>query len=1023
MEARKFWEGMEKIPVLQLLDKFLIGRNATGQTMYADINQIRVLLAAFLTGQLIPQVVQPGSTIGKPEDATLLYVGPGTYTVSTSPAESITTTANLSILLWDKSSWSKLEIPVDVDLSNVPTFSQVYTKNQTYNQSEIDLMVIGLTADPSQLINIFQSKIDKDSIGENDGVAIKKPFFNDFKNGSKAPTAGINTLVVSDKSGVEISLRETTIKPNGQAITDNDVDEFLIFKKTDGRYFYRNLPTSEINLEQSGLLLHGSDSGEYNTAIAQRIIDNAPDGVKISFPGGGYDLKGLKPRCNLKYRGNGTKVYQSERKPGFDIVGRWGDIKQVSSIQAVNVVKNGVVRSVNRVNVNSTAGIYVDDVIRIYSNDGLPDVPFAGRKCGEFATVAEVGSNYLILNAILRDEKLYTDNIRLSVIVGDTVDIRGFEFIVNPNIAGSGNWGGGGGSECFIRLSSLKNPIVKDVIVRNSASNAVVFHSCFGYLADNVQAINLPDQPDLYDKYGYGITDANSEYGKVINAFFQNCRHGFTTNTYPSITGAEPSGYGRSAYFRVINSHSISGYSSGFDCHDGAVYGKIIGCTHTFSNYRVQPNNVGSGGSAGSFNIRGSHMELIDCDSIGGFNGFTVQTSTGLNGGDVESNWVKDVKLINCNCDSQSTGLTIDKSEVTVIGGNIRKNKDYPQGQNAIIRATDSKVTFFNTTMEESSDILQMIVLRNSSITLDKCKVINNTAIKDANGRVVNYQMAIVLIPESKPGDQVIIRDLEIVSGEVPIGSIVRNGAANTTNVKCFIDGVFHKRKSGTVVLANENSTVVEAGSITDPEGPIRLLDHTVAGIKNRLSFIEDTGSIIDHSFISPTSSNVTTAMRRVADNVITLNMGSFTTPVGMGGIVAGKFDGQELVIINNNASVTVSISPGIQNVDIPRRLVITPKEQIRLKWYGNSWKYSNTIIPKMVKVTVSGDGTKTSFTFAHGLGSEPAFVGFPNARNQASADAGISWVNTSGTTLTLYTKNPLIAGTDNGVWDIYVSF
>ena len=108
-----FWNGMKKADEVSLLDKVIIGKNINGSAEYADINQLKLMLSAYLTGQIIPSRVLPGAVLGAPVEESIYYAGPGNYQT---PVGSLNLTENLNLLFWDKSSWSVLAVPIGVDL-------------------------------------------------------------------------------------------------------------------------------------------------------------------------------------------------------------------------------------------------------------------------------------------------------------------------------------------------------------------------------------------------------------------------------------------------------------------------------------------------------------------------------------------------------------------------------------------------------------------------------------------------------------------------------------------------------------------------------------------------------------------------------------------------------------------------------------------------------------------------------------------------------------------------------------------
>jgi hypothetical protein len=110
-----FWEGLKKTSMVGLLDKILLGKNENGKTAYADINQLRQMMGVFASGAIVPTLV-PSTTLGSPTEAKIFYAGAGTYST---PAGSLTLTANFNLLFWDLVSWSFLAVPITFEQSRL----------------------------------------------------------------------------------------------------------------------------------------------------------------------------------------------------------------------------------------------------------------------------------------------------------------------------------------------------------------------------------------------------------------------------------------------------------------------------------------------------------------------------------------------------------------------------------------------------------------------------------------------------------------------------------------------------------------------------------------------------------------------------------------------------------------------------------------------------------------------------------------------------------------------------------------
>lgn len=73
----------------------------------------------------------------------------------------------------------------------------------------------------------------------------------------------------------------------------------------------------------------------------------------------------------------------------------------------------------------------------------------------------------------------------------------------------------------------------------------------------------------------------------------------------------------------------------------------------------------------------------------------------------------------------------------------------------------------------------------------------------------------------------------------------------------------------------------------------------------------------------------------------------------------------------------------------------------------------------KTIKGTASGNGSTTAFSFPHGLGAIPGWVGFANARTADAVTAGINRVDADSINLTVYVNNAPVTGSNNLIWDL----
>ncbi|MFD2961368.1 MULTISPECIES: hypothetical protein [Olivibacter] len=113
----RFWQGMSRTDVVNLLDKIMVGVNQDGTTKYTDVNKL-VNLISSATGSGIEAPPTPGTVLPAPEQANKItvlpsgnYTQPGGGTLTVDPL-------TLTIGFWDGQSWTKpIVIPTEIDTS------------------------------------------------------------------------------------------------------------------------------------------------------------------------------------------------------------------------------------------------------------------------------------------------------------------------------------------------------------------------------------------------------------------------------------------------------------------------------------------------------------------------------------------------------------------------------------------------------------------------------------------------------------------------------------------------------------------------------------------------------------------------------------------------------------------------------------------------------------------------------------------------------------------------------------------
>jgi hypothetical protein len=525
-----------------------------------------------------------------------------------------------------------------------------------------------------------------------------------------------------------------------------------------------------------------------DTAAVAAAVSTASDGDTILFPPGRYCLSGIDlGGRQLHLRGYGATIVQTAKTVVFEWAGTWGTVNAISSITIDDIDVGGVAHPASVLTLSGApVDIEAGDVVRVYSEDTIPQSVFASRKLGEFATVYQVDGNDVWLNGPLRD--IYTTTPRVARIDPRTVSFAGFEFEIDSSI--DNGPGSGGGLDAPIRIIAATRPSVVDVTLRRTVSNGIVFHSCYGYTARNIEARGLPDESDSeITRFGYGIVDANSEHGVVDGCFFIECRHGFTTNTYAHATATDPHYYGRSAYTRVSNCHAVGGAAAGFDTHDEAYGITFSNCTHTRVAHRKQAT---SGARRAGFQSRSEATTFINCEAHYCTFGFSIFTSPERSGGNTPDNWIKETTLIGCKVVQPArTAIQVARANVSMHGCVIEDSALNPS--NFVISLTDAtlRVTGGLFTLRNPNPFARVFGLFGS---IDASRLVVQGAHIDmsplalnGSSELENYNARLV-VTEDAGAHFVTLRDLTVDAGDKPISALVHHYSSTGANQNSFAD-------------------------------------------------------------------------------------------------------------------------------------------------------------------------------------------------------------------------------------------
>lgn len=738
------------------------------------------------------------------------------------------------------------------------------------------------------------------------------------------------TNIIDSKTGESVNYEKTTVHADGSPMTDLKADG-VIYRKLGTEYFKR-VYNGIVSLDWFGSI--GEDINN-NTTLIQKAVNSIKYGDILELPNNTYKIGRILLKDGITIKGNNSLILQSTNEVVFEMFGSWPVLKDVTNIENVFVTKNGSNRIVTKVYCN-TEGINPEDILKIYSQDLIPTTSVSGRYIGEFVKVVEVEPTYLLLNDTLRDK--YITNIRLGKFGMQTVNIDGFRFKYNTDIPLVVPERSGAGDGAFIRLSSLYNPQITNCYVEDSIANAIVMHSCYGYYIDNLRAKDLPDEPDI-NRWGYGVCDANSEFGIVSNSIFENLRHGFTTNTYRVIDAGEPANYGRSAYFNVSNCRGFGGFDAHFDTHDGAVYGTFTNCQSVKSNW-ANPLNATTALGFG-FDIRSSYTTLIncscDCDA-----GINVVTPLGQHGGDSEATQVKGVKIIGFQGNVKREGIVVINAQVEISDSTVKRQEvSYNLSlSNPLIRFEDSKLRIDNfNIIEKGYNDPQCIVVRSSTINWDGGNVDLSEVVLNTNNQQIGSNYNFISIAASTKIDYININNLDIVLKDRVIGYLVRltNGLTGysfySNNINCFVT-----TQAVTISTGSSFTRRIIGGSVSD----LRVVEgftHEKTNISNFRYIDFNSGGFITNNNISLGSVNKLQMYGKADNNLFyTINPNITDFTIDGTSILSGKFLGQKCTVKNINTVRPVVFPSGLANTSLTSNFNLSPRKEITFSWSGSSW-------------------------------------------------------------------------------------
>lgn len=706
------------------------------------------------------------------------------------------------------------------------------------------------------------------------------------------------------------------------------------------------------------------------TESLQAAVESTRQGERLVLPPGLYPVTGVDLKSQpIEIHGYGARILQTEKGINpFRWTAEWGTSHTITAIETVLVDVNSV-KALTKLTLSAApTDLAPDDIVKVYSEDPIPQARHTTRKVGEFAIVYLVDGTDVYLQGELRDGPLYQTQPRVARLEPGSPELHGLSFTITPEIdTGSSS---GNAFDAPVLLIGAVNPLLKDVSVHRSVANAFVFLSCFGYRAVNVRARDLP--PGDNSRFGYGICDAQSEYGHVQNLLAINCRHGFTTNTYGAIVEGTPAAYGRSAYTTVADSTAVGGQHAGFDTHDESYAITFDNCRHI----RVGARADTSFGEGIGFQSRGDLTVFRGCEAIGARYGFSIMSSSDRTGGNTRSNWSRGVRLENCRTtdtfvalratralevassgcswditplSDQNNAIVLEGAELDIRGGDLRyrNNRTAAQNANAILLNSDSG---------------EPSILRIDGTLID----ISHLAIGDTG--VTNYNQRVVRMATAD-AHRVVMRRSEVIAGDKPLLGLVMNFSSGSQGGRVELEDVVVRAGSGTTLCEDSVSRPKGIG----PTSMLISIDAAYGRVRNLRQITDGTvtAAVADSYVNASGSGDLTSQSRwRAGDYTINYSPTSGTTTISN---LADGYDVGQLVTIRHNGSSNVLRIPDGGNISLPGDVDIdlTPREACRLIWDGTTWLLhgvvragvTDTLVTTSDGTLVFKDGILTSIT------------------------------------------------------------
>ncbi len=306
---------------------------------------------------------------------------------------------------------------------------------------------------------------------------------------------------------------------------------------------WRIVPAGELDPRAVGF----TGSGD-NTAALTAAFSAVGDGGKVKVDKSyDFELNGIEGEYFIEVDFANSTITSNTTEYGMLFTGTFTDSVAVTSVSG---------RTINA----STAGAYdIGDVIKVTSENDQPDYWTPNRRVGQFAVITNIVGNVITLDRDVIDAALYATNVTMYKLTKKGCIIKNLN--IKPSLVLSDH-------KTLIEIQGMYRPRMENVNCINSRDSTTTYVSCYEYQHIRCSAINSLDSGGT-GNFGYGVYDAGSHGGYVVDYQFNNGRHAFTNGGFTSASVNPLCGVTTDA--RIVNGIARFATTGAWDTHPNAV--------------------------------------------------------------------------------------------------------------------------------------------------------------------------------------------------------------------------------------------------------------------------------------------------------------------------------------------------------------------------------------------------------------------------------------------------------------------